>query len=136
MLREIEPAPVVTVTSADPYKLQALINREVRRKAVVVHAPIRRVAVGLWAAEVVQLRPLERRWVRPTAVAGGCTAVLAASVAAGWWLLGVLVDAVAGAAAVSGAAILGVLAVLALVAAVLRRPSGCETTVIVRHRHR
>jgi len=133
--REIEASPLVLITSPDPYKLQALLDREVRRRAMVVETPVRRVAVGLWAAQVIQLRPLERRWVRPAVAIGGCTTILGSAVLAGWWLLGAFVDAVASAAAVSGATILGVLAVLALVGALLRR-SGCETTVIVRHRHR
>lgn len=134
--REIEPATPVLITAPDFYRLHTLLTRERARRAVIVRVQPRQIANGLWAAEVVQLRPFERRWVRPAAVAGGCMAVLAASAAAGWWLLGALVDAVTAAAAVSGATVLGVLAVLAIVTTALRRPSGCEITVTVRHRHR
>lgn len=132
--REIEPSPVVLITSPDPYKLQALVRREVYRKAMIVQVPVRRVAVGLWAAEVIQLRPLERRWVKPVAAVAGVVGVLGGAVAAGWWLLGVLVDAVAGAAGVVGIAAVGIALVVGLVLAGSRR-AGCETTVIVRHRH-
>jgi len=118
----------MVITSADPYRLQALIARERGRRAIIVRGGITEVERGLWAVEVTKLRPLARPWVKPVAVLGALSAVGVA----GWWLLQV---AVAALATISIAGLVGAVALFALLAGLGRRGSGCETTVIVRHRH-
>jgi len=130
-----QPSPVVLITSPDPYKLQDMLDREKRRRALVVRSEVLELEPGLWGVQAVQLRRLERTWVKPVAVAGGAAGVLACSAAAGWFLLGAVTDVVTAAASVSSAAALGVLAVLVLVFRATRSGSSCTTTVTVKHHH-
>lgn len=133
--RDLAPAPVVTIASSDPYKLRDLLVREHARRALLVRSEVREVEPGLWEVDVVQLRTFERPWVKPAVVAGSAAGIVAASAAVGWWLVGALVDVVAGAAAAAGASILGVLAVLVLVLWVTgRRSRGVSVDVKVRVR--
>jgi len=113
MSREIRPAPMVLIQSADPYKLRALLRREAARRSVIVRAGVTEVRPGLWAAEVVQLRPIRAEWVRPALVAGSVVAVLGGAAFLGWLLLSAVVAVVA---SVSLAAVLGLATVAWLVA--------------------
>jgi hypothetical protein len=124
--RSVEPSPVVLVTSPDPFKLRALLQREAGRRAMIVRTAVVEVRPGLWAAEVVQLRPLHRPWVAPVVGVAVASGVLAGAAAVGWWLLGIV--------AAAGSAVLGVLAVLATVALVVRSRPSVDVTVRVRVR--
>jgi hypothetical protein len=128
---EVVPAaPAVLVTSHNPHMLRALLAAERDRGAMSVRTPVSEIRPGVWGAWVVQLKPMRRPWVRPVAAAGG--AIVAASMC--WWLVEAVTAVLA---AVSVAGVIGA-AVLGLLLARLVRPSsghGCETTVIVRHRH-
>lgn len=100
--------------------------------------PIRSTSEG-YAVEVLRLkgRAVERRWVKPAAVAGGVVLSLGALALVGWWMAGAVTVALG---AVSVPLVVGGLAVVGLMYLALRRGNptggGCETTVTIRHRHR
>jgi hypothetical protein len=93
---------------------------------MIVRTAVVEVRPGLWAAEVVQLRPLRRPWVAPVVGVAVASGVLAGAAAVGWWLLGIV--------AAAGSAVLGVLAVLATVVLVVRSRPSVDVTVRVRVR--
>jgi precorrin-4 methylase len=127
----IPRATPVLITSPDPYKLAELVERESARRAIVVRGAIGMVDEGVWGVAVYQLRPLERRWVKPAVITGGVAAGFAALAWMGW----LIVSAVAAvAASISLAAVLGILAVTGVVLRLVSH-GGCETTVTVKHRH-
>lgn len=131
--REIEPASLVLIQAADPFKLRDLVQREQARRTLIPRSAVQEVRPGLWAVEVVQLRPIRRRWVRPVAVTAGAVTVLGGAAAAGWFLLSMTMTVVAG---VGLGVVLTVAALLWLgYAALTSGGSGCETTVTIRHRH-
>jgi hypothetical protein len=124
--KSVEPSPVVIVTSPDPFKLRALLQAEVGRRAMIVRSDVVEVRPGLWAVEVVQLRTLRRPWVMPAVAVCTAVGVLGTATAIGWWLLGIV--------AVSATAVLGVLAVLATLALVARPRPAVDVSVRVRVR--
>lgn len=128
--REIEPAPLVLIQAADPFKLRDFVDRERARKAMIPRSMVQEVRPGVWAVEVVQLRPPRRRWVRPAAVAAGVLTGLGGAAVLGWYLLSIAV-------AIGVGLVLTVAALLWLAYAGLSAGtgSGCETTVTIRHRH-
>lgn len=89
---------------------------------------------GRYSIQVLRLK--ERRvvpsWRKPVLVAGGAVLTLAGLAAGGWWLAGLAV------AAIPVALVPLLVGVAMVTGGALIRPSGhgCETTVIVRHRHR
>lgn len=129
-MREIEPAPLVLIQAADPHKLQDLVRRESARRAMIPRTGVVEVRPGLWAVEVVQLRPVRRRWVKPTVIGAGVLGTLGGVAVAGWFLTSVV-------AAIGTGVVLTVAALAWLgYAGLTARPgSGCETTVTIRHRH-
>jgi len=126
--RELEPAPTMVITSADPYKLRELLDRESARRSIIIRSDVVEIERGIWAAEVTRLRPFERRWVKPAALGVG---VLAAGVLC-WWIVETVVAVLA---AVSLAGVLAAVALATLLVNLPRGHSGCSTTVIVKHRH-
>lgn len=132
-MREIEPAPLVLVEGTNPHTLRAHVRREWRRGNLVPRTGVAEIRPGIWAVEVDQLRPMTRPWVRPVAVTVGALGTLAGAATLGWWLLSTVTALVAG---VGLGAILCVAALGWLtVAAFTPDHRGCETTVIIRHRH-
>jgi hypothetical protein len=122
----------VLVTSPDPYKLKAMLAREVARKAMLVVTPPEMIRPGVWAAEVYQFRRMERTWVRPAAVAGGVVGSLAVLGGAVWWVATTVTAVLAG---VSWAGLAGAAVLLVLLARPWRsRGGGCTTTIIIKHR--
>jgi hypothetical protein len=127
--REIVPAPTVLITSADPYRLHAMLKREKDRRAIIVRPghPVE-IQPGLWGAEVIQLKPYRPAWVLPAAAVTAVTAGLAALGVLGWLLV-----------SAAGVSALGALAALVGVVWLLTRGRGggrCEVDVHIRHRHR
>lgn len=131
-MREIEPAPLVLIQAADPYQLQELVRRERARRAMIPRTDVVEVRPGLWAIEVVQLRPMRRPWVKPVAVSAAALSTLSAAGLLGWWLFSLAV--VAG-ITLGTVLVVCVLAWLGSSVALSGTGSGCETTVTIRHRH-
>jgi hypothetical protein len=82
-------APQVLITSPDPYKLAALVQRERARRSIVVVQEQAMVAPGVWGVGVYQLRPLHRPWVAPACLAAGTLGAGALL----WWVVSMLLAA-------------------------------------------
>jgi hypothetical protein len=102
---ETSAAPLVLITSPNPWKLQKLVAREKARRALVVQSSQTMVRPGLWGVYVYQVKPFRPAWLVPSVVAGGALA------AAGclWLLLQALVGILVslGLATVLGALVVG-----------------------------
>lgn len=128
---------MVRVEHADPYALRGYLRRETRRRAVLVRSDIHEVAPGRWGVWVTELRPRRRAWVRPVAIGGTVAGSVAGLAGLGWWLSAVMTAPILAAVDVVGPAALALLALACLALLTRGRRHGrCETTVIVRHRHR
>ena len=133
-----EPWPARIETS----NLKALrreVGRAMEAGELAAVGPVRQWEDGRYSVEVLRLkdRTVERRWVKPAAVAGGAVTVLGGLAAVGWWVATVTLATIS---ALSLPLLVGSAAVLLVAWLVLRkgsRPSGgCETTVTFHHRHR
>jgi hypothetical protein len=125
------PSPTVLITSADPYRLNALVKREKDRQAIIPRTDVHEVELGLWAIEVTQVKPIRPAWVLPVVAVSAVTLGLGALGVLGW----LLVTAVA--SALAGVSLTAVLFVAGGVWLLTRgRGGGCEVEVHVRHRHR
>lgn len=111
---DLVPAPTVLVQAADPYKLQAFLDREHARRAIIIAHEKVMVAPGVWAAEVYQLRRPRPAWAVPAAVGGGVTVTIGLLGALAWWLASVVtaatvafpISVLAGGAALGGVLLL------------------------------
>jgi hypothetical protein len=129
-----DPGPVL-VTHPNPHVLKARVRREVARGAMVVRTNVVEVRPGVYGVEVLQLRPARPAWVKPAAVAGGAVLALGGAGVLGWLLLDAVVALVAG-VSLGMVCTVAALGWLVFGAGTGRGGGhGCETTVIVRHRH-
>lgn len=122
------------IRAQDGDTLRREIRRGLRRREIASVEPVRYLGNGWWGCAVVRLRPPSAppRWRKPVLIAAGVIVTLGALAAAGYALLAVVADAAAG---LGVAGVFGVFGVALLVAGLLRRRSGCETIITVRHRH-
>lgn len=127
-----EPWPAM-IDSRDRAALLREVGRAMAAGELAGCGPVYRKTDGRWAVDILRIAdpPTPRpRWVRPVLIGTGVVAALGGLAALGWWLVSAVTAALAGlsVAGLLGAATLGLL----LLAGVRR--SGCEVTVIVRHR--
>lgn len=128
-----EPWPAL-IESRDRIALLREVGRAMAAGELAGAGNLRRKADGRWAVDVLRLADPPRPrpvWVKPVLIGSGVVAAFAGLAALGWWLVSVVTAALAG-LSVAGLLGAGTLGVLLWAGA---RRSGCDVTVIVRHRH-
>lgn len=138
MPRGSQPWPEL-ITAGTSRAVLREVGRSVQAGELAASGPLERLEDGRWAVPVwrIRKRKVVPRWRKPVLVAGGTVLTLGGLGAAGWWLAGAATVALS---AASVPLLVGLGAVLLVLGGILRaatRPSrgGCETTVIIRHRH-
>jgi hypothetical protein len=116
------------------------VARSLEAGELAASGPLEHVGGGRYQVAVWRIRErrVERRWVRPVAIASGAVTALSGLAAAGWWMAGMAATALS---VVSVPLLVGILASAVLMWLALRRGNppagggGCETTVTIHHRH-
>lgn len=121
MSRELEPAPLLIMSSNNLYHLREALAREQARRAILVRSDVIEVRPGLWQVAVIQLRPIRPRWVKPVALTGGAVVGLAGVGTLSWWLVSAVANVLAG---IGVTALAGFAALVALAWLLGRRGGG------------
>lgn len=109
----------VLITHPSAHALQELVRRERRRGALIPVGPVHLREPGLYGVLAEQYRPVQPAWVRPFRIGAAVTSALAGAVAAGWWLVSLVLPYLPLALGVAVALLAGWL---------LTRPRGCTIT--------